>query len=524
MTNSLKGIEGMEVIFIIGSNTKESHPVIANRMIKARRNGARIIMADPRRVPMVKFADTFLQLKPGTDIALLNGMASVILKEGLEDKAFIEKHTEGFVEWVDSVADYTAAKASAITGVPEADIVKAARMFASSEKAGIFYTMGITQHTHGTANVSAVANLALLTGALGKPHTGVNPLRGQNNVQGACDVGALPNVYPGYQEVDVPEVKARFEAAWGRELSGKPGLMSTEMMDKAAEGELKALYVFGENPVMSDPHMAHTVKALKALDFLVVQDIFMTETAELADVVLPSTCFAEKDGTVSNTERRVQRVRRAVLPPGQAREDLWIIKEISGRLGLPMAYRSASEVFDEIGTVWAAVAGINYDRIEKRGIQWPCPTTDHPGTEVLYTGGFPRGKALFTPVDCVHAGEEPDGEYPFILSTGRNLYQYHTGSMTRRVEPIEAYAGEAYVEVNPADAKKLSVKTGQRVTISSRRGSIEIGVRVTDRVPVGTVFVPMHYREAAANVMTNTASDPFAKIPEFKVCAVKVQA
>jgi formate dehydrogenase alpha subunit len=523
MTNSIREIEGMEVIFIIGSNTKETHPVIANRMIKAHRRGARIIVADRRRVPMVRFADTFLQLRPGTDIALLNAMANVIIKEGLADKEFIKDHTDGYREWADSIEEFTPERAEEITGVPKEAIIDAAKLYGSAERAGIFYTMGITQHTHGTANVSALANLALLTGHIGKPHSGVNPLRGQNNVQGACDVGALPNVYPGYQDVELPEVKKKFEEAWGRELSGSAGLKATEMIPAAHEGKLKALYVMGENPVLSDPNAKHTVEALKKLDFLLVQDIFLTETAELADVVLPAACFAEKEGTFSNTERRVQFVRKAVLPPGEARRDLDIISALSGRMGYPMEYTSASEVFTEIGELWPALAGISYERIQKRGLQWPCPTADHPGTRYLYKGGFPRGTALFTPADCVEGAEHADEEYPFVLTTGRNLFQYHTGTMTRRNVPIEAHAGKPYVEMSPGDAERLKVDHGEKVAVSSRRGSIDIDVRITHTVSDGTVFIPMHYREAAANVVTNDATDPFAKIPELKMCAVRIE-
>jgi formate dehydrogenase alpha subunit len=523
MTNSIREIEGMEVIFIIGSNTKETHPVIANRMIKAHRKGARIIVADPRRVPMVKFSEQFLQLRPGTDVALLNSLAHVIVKENLHNPEFIEERTEGFDEWITSLDEYTPENTEKTTGVPKEDIIRAARTYGGSRQAGIFYTMGITQHTHGTDNVSAIANLALLTGNIGRESTGVNPLRGQNNVQGACDAGCLPNVYPGYQKVDLPMVRKKFEEAWGVPLSDKPGLKSTEMIPAAAEGKLKALYIMGENPVLSDPHMEHTVKALKSLDFLVVQDIFLTETAALADVVLPATCFAEKNGTFINTERRVQLVRKALDPPGDAREDGWIITELSSRTGYRMNHYSAADVFEEMGSLWPALAGITYDRLQHKGIHWPCPTKDHPGTEYLYRAGFPRGKVNFTKVEYRPSAETPDDEYPFLLTTGRNLFQYHTGSMTRKVEPIEAYAGEAYVELNPGDARKIDVKDGDMLRISSRRGSIEIKARATEKVPEGTVFIPMHYREAAANVITNDALDPYAKTPEFKVCAVKIE-
>ncbi len=522
MTNSMKEIEGMEVIFIIGSNTKETHPVIANRMIKAYRKGAKIIVADPRKVPMTKFSEIFLNLKPGTDVALLNGLAHVILKEGLNNKEFINEKTDKFKEWIASVELFTPEYVESITGIPKDDIIKAARLYGSSRKAGIFYTMGITQHTCGSDNVNAIANLALLTGNIGRECTGINPLRGQNNVQGASDAGCAPNVYPGYQKVDLPEIKEKFEKAWGVSLSAKPGLKSTEMIPAAIEGKLKALYIMGENPVITDPNMNHTVKALKALDLLVVQDIFMTETAQMADVVLPATCFAEKDGTFSNTERRVQRVRKAVNPPGLARNDIAVITELSKKMGYPMEYSSPKEILEEYGKLWPAIAGITYNRIEKSGIQWPCPSDDHPGTQYLYKDGFPKGKAHFTPTAFNPPAEIADDEYTFILTTGRNLYQYHSGSMTRRVKTIEKHAGEPYIEISKEDAGILDIKEKEEVAVSSRRGTIRIKARITTKVPKGVVFVPMHYHEAAANVLTNDALDAQVKIPEFKVCAVKI--
>jgi formate dehydrogenase alpha subunit len=522
MTNSIREIEGMEIIFIIGSNTKETHPVIANRMIKAYRKGARIIVADPRTVPMVKFSEVYLKLRPGTDIALLNGMAHVIVKEGLQNDEFIREKTEGFDAWKKSLEEFTPAQAEQITGVPKDDIIKAAKMYGGSRKAGIFYTMGITQHTCGTDNVRTIANLATLTGNIGREFTGVNPLRGQNNVQGASDAACLPNVYPGYQKVDLPEVRAKFEQAWGVPLPGKRGLYATEMMNTAVEGTLKALYIMGENPVITDPHQHHTIQALKNLEFLVVQDIFLTETAQLAHVVLPAACSFEKEGTFSNTERRVQRVRRAVSPPGEARDDLSIIMELSRAMGYPMDYRSPEQVLEEFGKVWPALAGITYDRIKSRGIAWPCPSKDHPGTEFLYKDGFAK-KIPFVPIAYNPPAEVVCGNYPFVLTTGRNLFQYHSGSMSRRVEAIEKHAGEAYVEMNPADGRKLGIANGDMVNVRSRRGDVEIKARFSRRVSAGTVFIPMHYREAAANVLTNDALDPDVLIPEFKVCAVEIR-
>ncbi len=522
MTNSIREIEGMDVIFIIGSNTKETHPVIANRMIKAYRKGAKIIVADPRAVPMVKFAEVFLKMRPGTDIALLNSIAHVIVSEGLQNNDFIKEKTEGYDAWKNSLQGYTPKKAAQITGVPEDDIVRAARLYGKSRRAGMFYTMGITQHICGTDNVKAIANLATLTGNIGREFTGVNPLRGQNNVQGASDAACLPNVYPGYQRVDDPVVREKFEAAWGVELSSKPGLTATEMIESALEGRLKAMYIMGENPVITDPNMHHTVNALKSLEFLVVQDIFMTETAALADVILPAACSFEKDGTFTNTERRVQRVRKVVNPPGRARDDLAIISRMSRAMRFPLEYDSPEKVLEEFGRLWPALAGVTYDRIKSNGLSWPCPTKDHPGTEFLYKDGFSKGKVPFLEVHFAPPAEVTSAEYPFVLTTGRNLYQYHSGSMTRRVGPIEKHAGEAYVELNPADGQRLGVHTGEIIGVRSRRGIVNIKARLSRRVSEGTVFIPMHYREAAANLITNDALDPTVKIPELKVCAVAI--
>jgi formate dehydrogenase alpha subunit len=523
MTNSIAEIEDNDVLFVIGSNTKENHPIVALRMIKAARKGAKIIVADPRKVPMVKFAHLWLQLKPGTDVALLNAIMHVIVKEGLVDKDFIDDHTEDYDEFVKAIDSFTPEKGEEITGVPKEKIIEAARLYGNSQKAGIYYTMGITQHSHGTENVFSIANLALMTGNLGKESAGVNPLRGQNNVQGSTDMGCIPNMYPGYQKVDVPPIKAKFEKEWNVSLSDAIGMTATEMVDAATKGELKALYIMGENPVMSDPDIAHTKKAFANLDFLVVQDIFMTETAEMADVVLPAVSFAAKEGTFTNTERRVQRVRRAITPPGDSWEDSRIIMELSGRMGYKMKYANMEEVFIEIGNVWPALAGINYTKIRDKGVQWPCPTPDHPGTQFLFKGGFPRGKGRFTPISFRESAELPDKEYPFILTTGRQLFHYHTGTMTRRIEPLNIVSPDAYVEIHPQDAARLAIEEGSKVRVISRRGEIRLRAVVRDVPGEGTVFIPFHFKEAAANVLTNTAYDPVCKIPELKVCAVRIE-
>jgi formate dehydrogenase alpha subunit len=525
MTNSIAEIENNDVLFVIGSNTKESHPIIALRMIKAKRKGAKIIVADPRRVPMVRFADVWLQHRPGTDVALLNGMMHVILKENLVKQDFIESMTEGFDDAFRKNLDaYTPEAVSKITGVPADLIVKAARLYGGSDRAGIYYTMGITQHAHGTENVFSIANLALMTGNLGKESAGVNPLRGQNNVQGSTDMGCIPNMYPGYQRVTIPAIREKFEALWKARLSDKDGMTATEMMPAAAKGALKALYIMGENPAVSDPDTAHTQKALQSLELLVVQDIFLTETAELAHVVLPSSSFAEKVGTFTNSERRVQRVRRAVNSPGNAMKDSLIIMELSKRMGYEMNYSHTVEVFREMGQAWPALAGMSYARLEDGGLQWPCPTPDHPGTQFLFKGGFPRGKGRFTPVQFRPSHEETDKEYPFLLTTGRTLFQYHTGTMTRRVKPINAISPDAFIELNPEDARALAVEAGAMVKVASRRGSITLRALVTKRPGKGIVFIPFHFKEAAANVLTSsTALDPTAKIPAFKVSAVRIE-
>ena len=523
MTNSIPEIVNHDVIFVIGSNTTETHPIIGLKMKKAVRQGADLIVADPRKIDLVRFSRLWLQQRPGTDIALLNAIMHVLVKEDLIDKKFITERAEGFEVYKESLSEYTPEKGALITGVPKEDIIKAALLYGNAVRPGIYYTMGITQHTHGTENVFAIANLALMTGNLGRESTGVNPLRGQNNVQGATDMGCIPDFLPGYQKTTLPGVRQKFEKAWGVRLPDTVGLTATEMIRAAQKGSLKALYIMGENPVLSDPDVHHTMQTLNQMDLLVVQDIFLTETAALADVVLPAACFAEKDGTFTNTARMVQRVRKALEPPGDAKEDSYIIVELAKRFGFDMTYDIIEDVFREAGKLWPAVAGISYRRISKTGLQWPCPTHNHPGTQYLFKGSFPRGKATFKPVLFRPSEELPDPEYPFLLSTGRNLFHYHTGSMTRRVAPIDRISPRAYIEMHPDDAHVLGVSDGDAVRVSSRRGVIEIAVLVSSRPLKGIVFIPFHYREAAANMLTNVALDPISKIPELKVCAVKIE-
>jgi formate dehydrogenase alpha subunit len=524
MTNSIAELEDADCIFVTGSNTTEAHPIIALYLKAAvSRHGAKLIVADPRRIDLTRFAALHVRQRSGTDVALINGMMNVILSEGLWDRDFVAKRTEGFEEFRRCVEAYTPERACAITGVPAEDIRTAARVYASAERASIVYSMGITQHTTGTDNVLALANLAMLTGSVGFPSTGVNPLRGQNNVQGACDLGALPNVYTGYQSVEDAQVRRKFEEAWGVPLPGKPGLTVVEIINAAAEGRVRGLYVMGENPMMSDPDLNHVREALEKLDFLCVQDIFLTETAQMADVVLPAASFAEKDGTFTNTERRVQRVRKAVEPPGEARDDWRIICELAARMGRPMSCEGPVEVMEEIARLTPTYAGVSFSRLEGEGLQWPCTDAAHPGTVFLHEGQFRSGRGRFHVTHFREAAELPDDDYPYLLTTGRLLYHFHTGSLTRRTEGLEEIAPPAPFEISPDDAAREGIGEGEQVAVTSRRGSVQVRALITDRVPNGTVFMPFHYREAPANVLTNPALDPVAKIPELKVCAVRIR-
>jgi len=525
MTNSIAEIEDADVILVIGSNTTENHPVIATVVRRAVAfKGARLIVCDPREIGLVRDARIWLRHRPGTDLALINGLLNVIITEGLHNKDFIAERTENFEAVAEAVKAYTPERVEEITGVPADNLREAARLYATAQCATILYAMGITQHITGTDNVKALANLAMACGHVGRPSTGVNPLRGQNNVQGACDMGGLPGDLPGYQKVTNLEAVDRLAKAWGvQSLPTTPGLTVTEMMDAAHEGKLKVLYVVGENPAVSDPDSNHVIEALKKVPFLVVQDIFLTETAQLADVVLPAAAWAEKDGTFTNTERRIQRVRKAISPPGQAKADWQIIQMLARALGAEWNYRSSKQIMDEIASVTPSYGGISYRRLERERPQWPCPSADHPGTPILHVDRFARGKGLFTPVEYKPPAETPDEDYPFVLTTGRLLYQYHTATMTRRCEGLKEMAPECEVEINPADAQRLGLADGDKVRLRSRRGEITAVAWVSERVDKGVVFVPFHYAEAAANRLTIKALDPVAKIPQLKVCAVAVE-
>lgn len=524
MTNSVAEVVDADVIFLIGSNPTEAHPVMGAQIRQARQRGAKLIVADPRVIDLAKEAVVHLQLNPGTNIALLNGMMHTIITEGLMDKDYVENRTEGFDELWDVVKEYTPEKAAEICGIDPEDLKAAARLYASGKRAPIYYCLGVTEHSSGTAGVMSISNLALLCGNVGKYAAGVNPLRGQNNVQGACDMGAIPAMYSGYQKVSDPDIREKFSKAWGVELSAKPGLTSIEAMNGAAAGDVRAIYIMGENPMLSDPNMAHVEKSLKNLDFLVVQDIFLTETAELADVVLPATCFAEKEGTFTNTERRVQRVRKAVQGPGESREDWAILAEVMRRLGFDPGFSSSKEIMDEIARLTPSFGGISHERLDKEQVQWPCPSAGHPGTPILHLGKFSRGeRALFRPSPHIPSGELPDDEYPMLLSTGRLLYHYNTPTMTGKNEELIEIEGRSFIEINPSDAAKYGLEQGGRVKVASRRGEIETEARITQRVPEGVLYMPFHFADGAANILTSDAVDSISMTPEYKVCAVKVK-
>lgn len=524
MTNSIKEIAEASVIYLTGSNTTENHPIIALEIKKAViKNGAKLIVADPREIELVKYADIWLRQRPGTDVALFNGLMNVIISEGLEDKEFIAKRTEGYEEIKKTVLKYTPEIVEKITGVPAEDIRKTARIYAAAPTASLIYSMGITQHSTGTDNVLSTANLAMLTGNVGKESTGVNPLRGQSNVQGACDLGALPNVYSGYQKVTDPLVKEKFCKAWGVDLSDKAGLTVVEILNAAYEGKIKGIFIMAENPAMSDPDLNHAREALKRVEFLVVSDIFMTETAELADVILPGVTIAEKDGTITNTERRVQRIRKAVEPAGESKPEWQIICELAQKMGYDMSYNDPGEIMEEIAQITPIYGGIYYNRLDNGGLQWPCLDINHSGTKYLHKNKFSRGKGKFSAVEFKEAAELPDEEYPFIFTTGRVLYHFHTGTITRRSKGLSEVYPEALVEINPQDAEALGVREGEFVEVTSRRGKVKAKAQVTEKSGKGVVFMSFHFHEAAANLLTNAALDPVAKIPEYKVCAVKVK-
>ncbi len=523
MTNSISEIDNARVLFVIGSNTTEQHPMIWMHMMRAIENGATLIVADPRRTHTAEFAHIFLQHRSGTDVILLMGIMNVIVSEGLVDRDFVRMRTENFDEFEAKLEGYDLDTVEAITGISSAEIKRVARIYASEKRTMLFYAMGVTQHITGVDNVKACANLVMLTGHIGVPSSGLNPLRGQNNVQGACDMGALPNVYSGYQKVSDREIREKFEAAWKVRLPEIPGLTIMEMMDAAYEGRMKGMYIIGENPLLSDPDLRHVQDSMKRLEFVVVQDIFPSETSEYADVILPAVSFAEKDGTFTNTERRVQLLNKAVEPVGEAKSDWEIISLLSGVMGYPLRYNNSSEIAEEINILTPSYGGILHRRLrENFGLQWPCPHEEHPGTPFLHRKRFTKGAGTFSQIEFIPPDEPADSDYPMLLTTGRLYYHFHTGTMCRRTVILDRDEPECHIEINPGDARTLNISNNTVVKVSSRRGSIKVRALITSSSPKGIVFLPFHFREAAANILTNPAMDPGAKIPEYKVCAVRL--
>ena len=534
MTNSILDLQEARCILAIGSNTFEQHPLIARRLVLAKKKGAKIICADPRYTPTAKHADLYLSMYSGTDVALLNGLMHHIIGNGWEDKDFIEKRTRNFDSAKETVIKdyYDLKNVSKITGVPEPDLATAAEWIAKSKPCALIYSMGITQHTVGVDNVLSVANLMMLTGNIGKPGSGVNPLRGQNNVQGASDMGGLPNVYSGYQKVTDEEARSRMMSLWGVEeiAEGREGYPLTEMMDVLADqpGRIKCMYLLGENPMISDPDLNHVRKAMENIEFMVSQEIFLSETAEFADVVLPAACYAEKNGTHTNTERRVQKWRKAIDPPGEAKPDWLIICEIARLMGYEkqFPYKTEEEIFDEIARVTPSYSGMNYERLEHPyALQWPCPDTNHPGTQILHKDRFATvdGLGVFSAVEWRPPAEITDYAYPLILTTGRSIWHWHTGTMTRRSPTLDNEVKTGWVEIHPVDAEKLDIDDGEMVRVASRRGEIELRALVTGDIIEGEVFIPFHFRECPANILTNNAVDSISRIPEYKACAVKIE-
>jgi formate dehydrogenase alpha subunit len=522
MTNSISDLAGAGCILIIGSNAAESHPIIMGEIYKAADRGGTLIVVDPRATSVAQNANMHLAINPGTDIPLLCGMMRHIIDAKLHNIEFIRERMDGFEELKNFLQSWPLERAAGECGIDEGQIRKVAEIYAKARDAAIVYCMGITQHACGTANVHAVCDLAMLCGKIGKTYSGVYPLRGQNNVQGACDMGGLPNVYPGYQSVSDPAVQEKFQKAWGKELSGKPGLTVTEMIGSAGK-EIRAIYMMAENPALSDPDVNHVLESLNKLDFLIVQDIFLTETAKFAHLVLPASCFAEKTGTYTNTERRFQLLRHVVDPPGEAKGDFEILCLLANALGLDFSYNHPGEVMEEVASLVPAYGGVRFDRLERAGLQWPCPDPGHPGTQFLHEHKFTRGKGLFVVPHYTPPYEKPDKEYPYYLNTGRMFAHYHTGTMTRRSPFLNRELEGPYAEINPEDALQAGIREGDRIRLTSRRGSIVTAARITERVARGCIFAPFHFTEARANILTNPVLDPISKIPEFKVCAVKVE-
>lgn len=524
MTNSIDELEDAEVIFVIGSNTTQQHPLIGMRIINAVKNkGAKLIVADPRKIPLAENAAIYAPIAPGTNLAFINGILNVIVSENLMNSDFIENKTEGYAEFKAPIEKYTPEVVSVITGVPEDTIKEIARLYAKAKTASIVYAMGITQHISGTKNVAALANLALLTGQIGRESTGVNPLRGQNNVQGACDMGALPDVLPGYQSLKDENINKKFSKIFGEDYASEVGMTLGEMMDGAFNGSVKSLFIMAENPMLSDPNLNHVKEALEHLDLLVVQDIFMTETAKLAHVILPGASFIEKDGTFTNTERRVQRVRKAIEPVTNSKADWQILCGLIESLGSSANYSSPADIMEEIRTLVPSYGGITYKRLDNESLQWPCTDINHPGTKFLHKEKFVRGLGKFSVNEYTQSNEIATSEYPFILTTGRMNHHYHTGTMTRRSWALDREYPHGFMELNPGDAEKLGLKERSKVRVTSKTGEVITEVHITDKITAGIVFMTFHFAEVAVNKLIGRNLDPIVQIPEFKVCAVKIE-
>jgi formate dehydrogenase major subunit/formate dehydrogenase alpha subunit len=526
-TNSIPEIENTRFILVIGSNTTEAHPVLALRMKKAARNGATLVVADPRKIWLTKLAKRHLQLRPGSDVWLVNAMMHVILKEGLQNEEYIREHTEDFDAVAEVVSRYTPEEAEKVTGVPAADIVATAREYATEKHAAIFYTLGITEHACAVDNIWSLSNLVLMTGHLGYESTGLNALRGQNNVQGLNDAGANPSYFPGYQPADDAEIRQKFSEAWGVEVPETPGYRLDQMMSGLHDGRIKALYLIGENPAQTEPNAHHVEEGLEHLDFLVTQDLFLNDMTErLADVVFPASSFAEKDGTFTNTERRVNRVRKAVPCPGEAREDWQIVVDMAKALGGSWPeYRTSEDAWNEFADLSPLWTGLRYDRIEEVGLQWPCTDLDHPGTPFLHapSPSRPSGKGKFYPVEYQPPIEQPDSEYPFVLSTGRTLYHYNSATMTMREEGVVQKQEDPFVEMHPDDAVALGIEDGDWVRLVSRRGELEARATVGERVYPGLVWMALHFAQAKVNWLTHDVGDPLIGTPEYKTSAVRIE-
>ncbi len=525
MTNPIGDITNdVDCIMLVGSNPEEAHPVIGMQIRQAVDRGARLIVVDPRDIGLSKKADVHIKLKPGTNVAFANGMMNVIINEGLMDEKFINDRTEGYEELKEIVMEYTPEKVGEICHIDPDHLREAALMYAKAKKAPIIYCLGVTEHSTGTEGVMSMSNMAMLVGKLGKSGCGVNPLRGQNNVQGACDMGALPTDFPGYQKVVDEKVISKFEKAWGVKLNKKPGTHATDVFGKAIDKEIRGLFIFGEDPIVTDADQHHIKKALESLDFLVLSDLFMTETAQYADVILPGTSYAEKEGTFTNTERRVQRVRKAVELDGEMRLDTDIFTDIMNRMGYPQPKLTSEEIMDEIASLTPSFGGISHRRLDRgESLQWPCPDVKHPGTPILHVGKFSRGLGWFYPAQYTPSAELPDHDYPFIMMTGRILYHYNTRAMTGKTPGLMEREGQSFIEVNVSDAARLGISNGEKIRVSSRRGAILSTARVSEKVSPGETWMPFHFPDGNANVLTNAALDKFARIPEYKVCAINLE-